>query len=419
MIFKALYGLRSSGLRWHERFADTLRDMKFFPSKAEDDIWMRKNGDAYEYIATYVDDICIVAKDPGEIARQLQEDYKFKLKGTGPISYHLGCDYFRDPTGTLCFSPRKYIEKMKESYTRMFGTAPKEFSSPLENNDHPELDTTEELDEIGIKKYQSLIGSLQWAVSLARIDITTAVMTMSGFRAAPRKGHLERVKRIYGYLSKFKHATIRVRTEEPDYSDIPDPDYDWSHSIYGDVREVKPDDAPAPLGKRVTMTTYVDANLLHDLLTGRSVTGILHLLNKMPSQWYSKKQGTVETATYGSEFVAARVATEQIIDLRLTLRYLGVPLNDKVYMFGDNESVVTSGSLPQSKLNKRHTALSFHRVREAVASKMLSFIHIPGKINPADILSKHWSNHKVWVILQPLLFWEGNTLNCYSQKREN
>lgn len=92
----------------------------------------------------------------------------------------------------------------------------------MENNDHPELDTTEELDSIGIRKYQSLIGSLQWAISLACIDITTTVMTISGFRAAPRKGHLERVKRIYGYLSKFKHATIRVRTKEPDYSDIPD-----------------------------------------------------------------------------------------------------------------------------------------------------------------------------------------------------
>lgn len=232
VIFKALYGLRSSGLRWHERFADTLRGLKFFPSKVEEDIWMRRNGDVYEYIATYVDDICIVAKDPKEITRQLQEDHKFKLKGTGPISYHLGCDFFRDSTGTLCFSPKRYVEKMKGSYVRMFGTAPKEVSSPLKGNDHPELDTSEELDENGIKKYQSLIGSLQWAVSLARIDITTAVMTMSGFRAAPRKGHLERVKHIYGYLCKMKHATIRVCTEEPDYSDIPDPDYDWSRSIY-------------------------------------------------------------------------------------------------------------------------------------------------------------------------------------------
>ena len=243
-------------------------------------------------------------------------------------------------------------------------------------------------------------------------------MTMSGFRAAPRKGHLDRVRRIYGYLSKFKHATIRVRTEEPDYSDIPDPDYDWSYSIYGDVKEACPSDAPEPLGKRVTNTAYVDANLYHDMLTGRSVTGILHLVNKMPVQWYSKKQGTVETATYGSEFVAARIATEQVIDLRLTLMYLGVPLNDKVHMFGDNRSVVTSSTLPHSKLHKRHTALAFHRVREAIASKMLSFIHIPGMANPADILSKHWANHSIWSMLQPLLFWEGDTMEIHSKSRK-
>ena len=396
VIFKALYGLRSSGLRWHERFADTLRDMHFFPSKAEDDIWMRKNGEVYEYIATYVDDLCIVAKDPGEIARQLEEVYHFKLKGTGPISYHLGCDFFRDSTGTMCFSPKKYIGKMKETYERMFGHTPKPYSSPLEYNDHPEMDTSEELDEDGIKRYQSLIGALQWAVSLARIDITTAVMTMSSFRAAPRKGHLERVQRIYGYLCKMKHATIRVRTEEPDYSDIPVPDHDWSYSIYGEVKESIPSDCPAPLGKRVTITSYVDANLYHDMLTGRSVSGILHIVNKTPIQWYSKKQGTVETATYGSEFVAARIATEQIIDLRLTLMYLGVPLAETVHMFGDNQSVVSSSTKPHGKLHKRHTALSFHRVREAIASKILAFNFIPGVANPADILSKHWSNHKVW-----------------------
>jgi hypothetical protein len=76
--------------------------------------------------------------------------------------------------------------------------------------------------------------------------------------------------------------------------------------------------APEPLGNYVT-THYVDANLMHDIATGRSVTGILHLMNKTSIEWYSKKQATVETATYGSEFVAARVCTEQIIDLRNTL----------------------------------------------------------------------------------------------------
>lgn len=208
----------------------------------------------------------------------------------------------------------------------------------------------------------------------------------------------------------MKHATLRFRTHEPDYSDLPDKVHDWS-SIYGEVQELLPDDAPSPLGKQVTLTHYVDANLFHDALSGRSVTGILHMMNATPIDWYSKKQATVETATYGSEFVAARICVEQIIDLRNTLRYLGVPIREKSYMFGDNESVVNSSSIPHAKLHKRHTALSFHRVREAVASKFVGFYFLPGADNPADILSKHWSYASNWENLKCLLFWKGDTSN--------
>ena len=77
---------------------------------------------------------------------------------------------------------------------------------------------------------------------------------------------------------------------------------------------------------------------------------------------------------------------------------------EKETLFGDNSSVVTSSTVPHSLLKKRHNALSYHRVREAVASDMLSFQHIPGTDNPADILSKHWSYAKVWSTLRPLLF---------------
>ena len=416
IIHKALYGLRSSGLRWHERFSDTLRELGFFPSKAEDDIWMRKSDNIYEYIASYVDDLCIAAKDPASIIQALEINRGYKLKGTGPIAYHLGCDYFRDDDGTLCFAPRKYIDKMIDSYYQMFGVKPKPYVSPLEKGDHPELDTSDELNEEGIKKYQSLIGALQWAVTVGRIDITTAVMTMSSFCVAPRVGHLDRLRRIYGYLSKMKNAVIRVRTEEPDYSDLPDQQFDWAYSVYGDVRETIPLDIPVPLGRPVTLTTYVDANLFHDMVTGRSVTGILHLINQTPFEWYSKKQGTVETATYGSEFVAARIATEQIMANRQYLRYLGVPIREKTVMFGDNKSVVDSSAKPHAVLHKRHTALSFHRVREAIASKIIAFHHINGSINPADILSKHWGYQQVWPMLQPLLFWQGDTMDLFEEK---
>jgi len=162
---------------------------------------------------------------------------------------------------------------------------------------------------------------------LGRFNIATTVMTMSSFRVAPRIGHIDRLKRICGYLVKMKHGFIRIRTDEPDYSDLPELSYDWAHSTYGDVKEETPQDAPMPLGKRVGLTSYVDANLCHDMTTGRSVTGVLHFLNQMPCEWYSKKQATTETATYGSEFMAAKTAVQQCMGMRTMLRYLGVQVH--------------------------------------------------------------------------------------------
>jgi len=202
----------------------------------------------------------------------------------------------------------------------------------------------------------------------------------------------------------MRHSSIRVRTEEPDFSDIPDFQYDWSKSIYGELQEIIPNDIPEPLGKFVTLSHYVDANLMHDITSGKSVTGILHLINKTPLEWYSKKQATVETATYGSEFVAARTCVEQIIEIRTTLRYLGVPLREKSYMFGDNKSVVDSSMEVHAKLHKRHTILSFHRVRECIASGMVGFYFLKGNDNPADILSKHWGYAQVWTRLKTFFF---------------
>ena len=210
----------------------------------------------------------------------------------------------------------------------------------------------------------------------------------------------------------MQHSAIRVHTELPDISQLPVQDYDWARSIYGNVTEEIPKDAPTPLGKPVVNITYHDANLYHDYVTGRAVTGVLQLINGTPIDWYSKRQATVETATYGSEFVSAKIATEKSIDMRLTLRYLGVPIIGPTFMFGDNQSVVTSATIPTSSLNKRHNALAFHRVRESIAAKIISYLHIKGEDNPADILTKNLQHHEAWKNLQPLLFWHGDTTKC-------
>jgi hypothetical protein len=73
-------------------------------------------------------------------------------------------------------------------------------------------------------------------------------------------------------------------------------------------------------------------------------------------------------------------------------------------MFGDNQAVLMNSSIPHSSLNKRPNALSYHRVREIIEAKILGYYWIDGKLNPADIVSKNWSNPQIWHLLKPLLF---------------
>jgi hypothetical protein len=108
----------------------------------------------------------------------------------------------------------------------------------------------------------------------------------------------------------------------------------------------------------------------------------------MAVRWYSKRQKTVETSSYGSELVAARVAVDLIIELRYKLRMLGVPVDGPTLLLGDNNSVVINTTIPSSQLKKKHNAIAYHRVRETIAAKIISFVHIPSATNLADCLTK-------------------------------
>ena len=121
---------------------------------------------------------------------------------------------------------------------------PKNMRTPLDKNDHPELDDTELLTGESIQHFLTMIGKLQWLVTLGKFDIHAQVTTMSRFRSAPRKGHLEWLERVYGYVLKTKHYSTRYRTKEPDYSYLPNMKYDWSYTVYGNVQEIIPTTVP-------------------------------------------------------------------------------------------------------------------------------------------------------------------------------
>lgn len=178
---------------------------------------------------------------------------------------------------------------------------------------------------------------------------------------------------------------------------------DWSE-FYPDATEDLPPDMPEPRGKPIRITCFKDSDHAHDVVTRRSVTGILLFLNNMPMEWVSKRQKTVETSTYGSELVAARIATDLIIEYRYKLRMVGVPVDGPALMLGDNASVITSTTIPSSPLRKKHNAVAYHRVREAIAARIIDFAKIDSKHNISDCLTKPLGSEDFFRLVRMVLF---------------
>ena len=157
--------------------------------------------------------------------------------------------------------------------------------------------------------------------------------------------------------------------------------------IYPDAEEITPyaSEHPKPKGHKVRITVYKDADYAHDIVMRRSVTGVILFLNNTPVKWVSKRQKTVETSTYGSELVTAKVATELIQEYRYLLRMMGTEPDGPALMLGDNNSVVLNCTMPSSVLKKKASACSYHKVRECIASGVMKFTHIPSEMNYADI----------------------------------
>ena len=134
----------------------TMGKQNMTPSQKGSQIQLREMRDTYEYIATYVDDLLIVSEEPQKIIQGQKNKFMLKIKGDGSLEYHLGCDYKLHKDGTLVAQPTRYINKILESYKKMF---PNEnfinTKSPLEKNDHPELDNSELCNEELITKYMS------------------------------------------------------------------------------------------------------------------------------------------------------------------------------------------------------------------------------------------------------------------------
>ena len=400
VIVKALYGLASSGYAWRTYCAGIMRDsLEFRQCRADNDVWMRKavraNGSAYwEYVFIYTDDVLALSEDPKRILDEMNKHFLLKPDSIDEPKEYLGAQISKywiagDPKPKWALSSEKYVkEALRIVKARLEGRdmlLKTKTSAVLPSGYKPELDSTPLLDENDASMYMQFIGILRWIVELGRIDICCEVSMMSSYSAAPRSGQLDAVLHIFAYLAS--HDRSRIVMDDGYVSHETEPVCEWKE-FYPEAKDEIPPDMPEALGNPVQQTVFVDASHAANLITRQSRTGVLIFLNRAPIIWFSKKQNSIETSSFGSEFMALKTGFELLIGLRYKLRMMGIPLDGPAHVKVDNMSVVKNSSVPESTLKKKSNSIAYHFTRSCAAADIGRVSYESTETNIADMLTK-------------------------------
>jgi hypothetical protein len=403
VVIRAWYGLKSSGASWHAMLSESMASMHYTRCKADYDVWMRPavkpdGFEYYEYVLIFVDDILHLSHNPDDTMAKLAKLYELKAGSVGVPDRYLGANVgkyqLEDGSEAWFMSAHDYVKAACDNVAAMLAKDGLKLSSgrqadrPYHEKYRPETDTTDEVNDELTSRYQQLIGVLRWAVELGRFDIHVEIAKLSSFNCMPRKGHLEAVYNIFAYMRKHENSKIVFDSRRPQYDDSRFIAADWK-DLYGDVTEDVPMNKPEARGNTVKVSLFSDADHAGNLLTRRSHTGLMIFLQNSLVDWYSKGQATVESSTFGSETIALRTGVDKLQALRYKLYMMGVPMEGPPCdVFCDNKSVCLTAQKPETRLNKKHNAINYHRIREAAAAGWIRVAFESGATNLADFLTK-------------------------------
>ena len=403
LIHRALYGGKAAGRDFRNHLCSCMEFLNFKSCLADPDVWMRpvikSNGNTYyEYILLYVDNALMVSENAESIlCNELGRYFHLKEESIGPPTVYLGGRVHKvqleNGVWAWSFSSLQYVQSaiknVEEYVTRSENShlkIPSKAETPLTTSYRPELDVSPELTTRDSAYYQSLIGILRWIVELGRIDICLEVSMMSSHLAMPRKGHLDQVLHIFAYLRKYHNTELVYDPSDPVVEQDVFEQRDWTSSEFGSVqgKEEIPSNMPESRGLGFIMRAKVDADHASDTMTRRSRTG----LNCAPIYWWSKKQNSVESSSFGSEFIAMKQCCEYVRGLRYKLRMMGIPCEDPTFIYGDNQSVLANTTIPDSTLKMKSQSIAYHFVREGAAWDEWRMTYVNTHENEADLLTK-------------------------------
>lgn len=138
----------------------------------------------------------------------------------------------------------------------------------------------------------------------------------------------------------------------------------------------------------MVIRAFVDADHAGDPISRRSRTGFIIIVNSAPIYWLSKKQNSVETSSFESEFLAMKHCYEYIRGLRYKICMMGISMTRGDFVYGDNQSVLWNTTYPDSVLKKKSNLVAYHFVREGCSANEWRTTYCRTAWKPSDLLTK-------------------------------
>jgi hypothetical protein len=361
-LIRAIYGLRQAGNAWNRELNAAMKEIGFIQLKSDPCCYIRRQGEDFEILLVWVDDIISIASNDSrnDIVEQ-DLGGKFEIKALGRPKMLLGMGINQNPTdNSIKIFQTAYIDSLLKKHGLEDANP---VSTPLDPNikldlDHDESNNSEmqgEISERVTTSYATLIGSLMYLAIGTRPDIAYSVQRLAQFTQNPKPVHWTAVKRIFRYLKGTRTLGIT---------------YEGSNELNNEELNI-----------------YCDADWASDS-DRKSISGYVITLAGGAVAWSSKKQTTVALSTAEAEYVAATHCAKQVIWHRSLLNEGGIPLPSTSTIFSDNQAAVSIAHHPEHHARTKHINIAHHFLRDLIQNGTLDLVYINTEYNLADIFTK-------------------------------
>ena len=274
---KSIYGLKQASRQWYLKFNDTITSFGFQENTVDRCIYMKVSGSKFIFLVLYVDDILLATNDLGllhQTKKYLSQN--FEMKDMGEATYVIGIEIFRDRSqGLLGLSQKTYINKILERFNMekcSAGVVPIQKGDKFNAMQCPKNEL--EREQMRNIPYASVVGSLMYAQTCTRPDISFAVGMLGRYQINPGLDHWKAAKKILRYLQGTKNHMLTYKESD-----------------------------------HLKVIGYSDSDFAGCVDTRKSTFGYLFLLAEGAISWKSAKQSVIAASTMEAEFVACFEAT--------------------------------------------------------------------------------------------------------------